>query len=327
MSKQNIPVLEALTLDEFLGKDYGIETVITEGILDRSGLLLIEGPTEAGKSYLAQQMAFDMSRGEPILGQWAVERPFNVLLVQAEIGAKRFQDRTSKLAKNYEGYGNQLFLATHYNLKLDTAEGRLEMDRTLRLHKIEVVLLDPMRPFHQGDENSSQEMEKFFGQVKALQEIHNIAVVFTHHERKTDDPRRSGLQSARGSSLITDRPDTILRLSKSKDRTKSTLSFEKLRNGDDSKHPDPLEMTVDLDSGLFLPTTVASSGLKTGQVLALVPAEPRDFGRVSREIAEEFGVGQKTAERKLTQMEAEGLVTRRVDPNDKRKKLIVQVKT
>ena len=86
-------------------------------------------------------------------------------------------------------------------------------------------------------------------------------------------------------------------------------------------------MTVDLDSGLFLPTTVASSGLKTGQVLALVPAEPRDFGRVSREIAEEFGVGQKTAERKLTQMEAEGLVTRRVDPNDKRKKLIVQVKT
>ena len=322
--------LAALTLEEFLAKEYATETVIAEGILDLEGMILVEGPTEAGKSYFVLQLAFELATGQSFLGRWSVERPFRVLLIQSEIGPRRFQLRAEKLARNFTAPGDYLRLKTHFTLKLDrVASGLQLLDEAISDYGTEVVMLDPMRTFHLGDENSSQDMERFLGNLKLLQEKHGVAMVLTHHERKpselTTGRNRGSQYEARGSSLITDRPDTVLRLSRGQQPDRRRLTFEKLRNGDESKKPEPCELFEDTDSGLFLLLNpdAESTALKQGEILDLIHGgEPVELKELKRTIASRFSVNVKTAEHKLNEMERQGLIEKYEDPTDGRKKLV-----
>ena len=320
--------LEVYALGDFLDLDVETDPVIAEGILDLDGMLLIAGPTEVGKSYFVLQLALELASGAPFLGRWTVERPFKVLLVQAEIGRQRFQTRLRKLQRTYPTADHNLWVATSYSLRLDTDQGREQLSVFLDVHGIEVLILDPMRPFHEGDENSSQDMERFFGQLKLQQEEWGIAVIITHHERKASQDgwggvNSKGKQDARGSSLITDRPDTVLRLSKKGEAV--TVTFEKLRNAEEVAKPSPVELVVDMASGLFKPVSgdAQASALNSGEVLHLVEQQnPWELGELVDAMSSGWNVAKKTAERKLNSMETEGLVEKSRDPNNQTKKLV-----
>ena len=322
---------EVLNVDELLAWEYESTPIIGDDILDQGGLLLAEGATEIGKSYFLLQLAMSLATGEPFLGRWSVDRPLRVLLLQAEIGKRRFQQRVAKLWPNFirGSFSSNLMVMSPYSLKLDDEGNLRKLEAIIVGANVEVVIFDPLRPFHQGDENSSQDMETIFTAFREFQVKHDMAVVYAHHERKPDqfNKKGHGLYESRGSGVITDRPDTVFRLSATSDRSRVTLTVEKLRNSAEIQHPDPTEMYVDTETGLFIPTATTSTGLKTGDVLTLVPVEPVDFGNVADEISQALSVGRKTAERKLTQMDAEGLVAKAVNPDDKRKRLICKVKT
>ena len=96
-----------------------------------------------------------------------------------------------------------------------------------------------------------------------------------------------GQAGARGSSLITDRPDTVLRLSthgKLPDIRK--LKIEKVRNSDSIDHEE-FELKVDLNTGLFLlePTDAEGTKIKSGEVMEILKERsPIPLGELKKEL-------------------------------------------
>lgn len=161
-----------LSLEEILEADFEFNPVIGDDILDIGGSLLIVGATEVGKSYFVEQLALSLASGTPFLGRWSVEREYQVLLLQAEIGHRRFQERIRKLASNFEPSTIQssLFLGSVTGLKFDSTDALVDVRQTLRMMDTEVLILDPLLPFHSGDENSSKDMQRLFTSFRELQE-------------------------------------------------------------------------------------------------------------------------------------------------------------
>ncbi len=309
--------LEALAVDDFLAMEFHDEEIIGGRLLQVRGLMLIAGATEVGKSFLVKQLAYELATGGQWLG-WDITRPFKTLLVQAEIGRAAFQERMRKLSKHY-GRADKLKVATTYTLRLDNEKNWEEMKRVLDGEKTEVLILDPMRPFHLGDENSSQDMEVYFGQVKRLQDETGVAVVQTHHERKPAKDVPSDLYSIRGSALITDRPDTVLRLAKKgKKDPVWKMEYEKIRNSFSTEKPDALTLAV-ADSGLFL---VENGEFGDEDVGRLVGSKEVGWMEVQEGLSGAHGVSMSRVGRVMREMVGAGKLIERSDPEDGRKKLI-----
>lgn len=324
MKTQDDPWVGMLS-EDLLARDYGTIPIIEEEILDRGGLLTVIGATEVGKSYFLLQMALNLATGTAILGQWGVVKPVKVLFIQGELSKGRHQERVKKLIASFGSVPNLRTMSPD-NLKLDNEKHVAKLSRLMVEYETEVVIFDPIRPFHTGDENSSQDMERVFTAFREYQNQLDVAVAYSHHERKpSNEPSyiKKGLGEARGTGLFIDRLDTAFRLTKNK-ADQVTLNVGKLRNVNGAK-PEDIEMMIDYDTGLFVPTTIASTGLKTKALLDLIPAEPTDYGQVEKAITTALDVSRSSVRRKLIQMEDEGLVVKTQNPDDARKKQISSV--
>jgi len=250
-------------VEEFLAADYKQEALL-EGLLGVGDFMLIAGATEVGKSYLAKQLAYEIATGGNFLGRWNVHRPFKTLFIQGEIGRQAFQTRLAKFGRYY-GETPNLQVATHYSYRLDEQVNWKVLSEVLEKNKTQVLVLDPMRPFHLGDENSSQDMERFFGAVRELKQ--DLTIIQTQHERKPQKGEKVTMADIRGSALITDRPDVVVHLSREKSKWK--LVYEKMRNAETVEKPDDEELKVGR-SGLFVHIDEKGRAITDADVLAAV---------------------------------------------------------
>ncbi len=287
------------SIPDFLKNTYETSPIIGGDLLDRGGILLLTGATEAGKSFLLAQLSYDLATAHDFLG-FRVAQPWRVALVQAEISPARFQKRMRKIGAAYPGHHPHLYVWTDYGLKLDDPRQLTRLDKELSKHPVDVLILDPMRPFHHGTENSDEHMEAFFGGVRKLQDKHNFAVIIAHHVRKPNEFVAGSLYDIRGSGVITDRPDTILRLTKTDDHV--TLTFDKVRNGD-LEHPLDIQLTVN-PNGLFMAADTLTDAL------ALVPADSTAMSTVLRSIAQELEISKSSAERIVKRLVDANQITR-----------------
>ncbi len=286
-------------IEDFLAQDFPERPIIGSDLLDAGGIMLITGLTEVGKSYMIVQLSYDLATGQDFLG-FAVKQPWRVALVQAEISHNRFQRRMRKIGVTYGNHPDGLFVMTDYGLKLDDPRQWARLDKELSKHPIDVLILDPMRPFHHGTENSDEHMEAFFGGVRRLQDKHGCATIIAHHLKKPNEFIEGSLYDIRGSGVITDRPDTILRLTKTENHV--TLTFDKVRNGE-MEHPLDLQLTVNMD-GLFVSANTLTDAL------VLVPADFTAMSTVLRSIAQELEISKSSADRVLKRLVDANRVTR-----------------
>ena len=253
------PILKPLPVSSLLAIEYSDNVVIGGEILDAGGLMLIVGPTSVGKSYLLLQLAMNLATGTPALGDWPVAHPFKTYLVQAEIGPRRFQDRTRKLWANFPPpSAPTLWLESTFDLKLDTPSGLSAVEAVVERLGIEVLVIDPLRPFHNRNENASDEMQCLFDSFLRLQFRHGVAIIFGHHDRKpAAQLGGKSIYETRGNTIITDRPDTVLRLKPTKTKHTVEAVWEKMRNADDLRPPQ--KWVGDRATGLFMPTTAPTT--------------------------------------------------------------------
>ena len=139
----------------------------------------------------------------------------------------------------------------------------------------DVVILDPLRAFMDGDENSSQDVERFFEGVAYVQNASgiNFTLIYIHHTSKPAMGYSSAGASkfaARGSGVITDRPSTAIGIEVDRDTEPQThtLHFTKTRNR--AKHPDPVTYTIDPATLLYIPTDVKPKLAKYKAVLDVI---------------------------------------------------------
>ena len=184
--------------------------IIGDGILLRECLLLISGPPKVKKSFLAANLAISLAYGRSFAG-FKIAAGQSVLLISAEGGLSPNKKRLQQMWRSWpspqisSGRFHGTFAWTH---PLDSEEGEEKLKSALACYRPDVLILDPLVRFHQGEENSATDMGRFFRRLRKLMKEYHFAVILIHHAGKNLE------QGARGSSAIQAEYDSAIQMKK-----------------------------------------------------------------------------------------------------------------
>ena len=89
----------------------------------------------------------------------------------------------------------------------------------IKFEKPDVLVLDPLKRFHDVDENSASQMGDVFGRIRKIIEEFKLSVIIIHHTGKVTS------KGGRGSSIIMGEYDSCIEMTKHKGG-KSILKFD-----------------------------------------------------------------------------------------------------
>jgi hypothetical protein len=198
---------------------------LIEGLWAAEGVGIIGGEPKCCKSFLALDMAVAVAAGVPCLGRFPPVHTGPVLLFAAEDALHVVRHRLDgiALAAGTSIGSLDIQVITAPALRLDVAEDRDRLTRTVEHLRPRLLLLDPFVRLHRIDENVSGEVAPLLAFLRELQRTHALAVVLVHHARKGAAKARAG-QALRGSSEFHAWGDSNLYLRRSGEDL--TLSIE-----------------------------------------------------------------------------------------------------
>lgn len=174
-----------------------------------------------GKTTVNLNRVMRWSMGLPLFPEepeiFAPVRPLKILVIENEGAAGHFQKvlRDILQAEGNEFTDEQKDLARENflvwgdggwsSLKLDEPENYALIDRACRIHKPDVIFMEPLRGLWTGEENSNTEMANLMDKLNGLANLHECGILITHHEKKGNpeagiDP----MDAARGAAALTD---------------------------------------------------------------------------------------------------------------------------
>jgi len=200
------------------------ELKLVDGLLGEGGLSVIYGPPNAGKSFLALDLAFAIASGRPWFGKPTVVGP---VLYAAGEAAPGLRKRTKAIIQHKGCAGAPIgILKTALDLPndWDLLAARLRrMQRDLGQAPALLVIDTVNRFYGDGDENSSKDMRAFLGSVeKVRKEFPALHVLLIHHSGKDAD------KGMRGSTALLGAIDTAIQC---KAEPKHLAWVEKQREG------------------------------------------------------------------------------------------------
>lgn len=255
--------------------------VIQNLLKRRNKGFLIGQPKRACKSWLLLNMAWDLSEGKPLWGishsktgaLFIPPRPLTVVYFSQEDAEDDIQDRMDLIIRAGRVTNDRVFIVPK-DLSLSVTEdsGR----KSVRAHlaglpnKPDLILLDPMRRFHTGDENSSENMVKLWHNLDLLLEEFDCSAFFAHHiikpPTKADDVRdKTSPYNARGSGDIYGAGDCFAMVVPALGRPPADGSHNLRLYFETKRGPTPpaADVSVSLDTGLVTFKKLVA-GPKTG---------------------------------------------------------------
>ncbi len=199
--------------------------IIGDGVLLKECLLLISGPPKVKKSFLAANLAISLAYGRSFAG-FKIAAGQSVLLISAEGGRAPNKKRLQQMWRSWPSpqIASGRFHGTFaWTQPLDSQEGETKLREALECYRPDVLVLDPLVRFHQGEENSATDMGCFFRLLRELMKEFHFAVILIHHAGKNPE------QGARGSSAIQAEYDSAIQMKKDGDG--AVLAFD-LRHED-----------------------------------------------------------------------------------------------
>ena len=194
--------------------------IVGNGVLLDNTLLLIYGEPKARKTFLLSNMMLAIATGKTFAG-FVIPRPEKVLLLSAEGGRVPALERIRKMSEAINlDLGENFKIVADCRLNLLNPENVNTLRNTIIAVQPKVVGLDPLSKFHDGDENSSQEMTRVFHVIRELSAEYGVAFVVVHHKGKN----RS--KTSRGSSVITAEYDSAISIEKAINRIEHSVSFD-----------------------------------------------------------------------------------------------------
>lgn len=182
---------------------------IINEFLPAAGVAMVAAPPKARKSWCVMQMAYAVGTGTQWL-DFEVPQPKKVLYVQAELPNWMVAERIIQMYGDTALDNVQFFHVPAANLLEDEdLQGLLD---AVVAFNAELVIIDPVANFWQGDENSSSSVNQLFDQIAKIQLL-GAAVVLVHHSRKTEVNERLSPQHQRGSNVFFARPSSVMTLS------------------------------------------------------------------------------------------------------------------
>lgn len=198
-----------------------IRELLGGGLLDETGKMIIYGRQKLGKSLIANNLMWSLMGGQDWYGIKTPVSGTSTMYVQVEVSDRRLQDRMLKMQTYYKSFLTYKVKAASWvwtvqGLKLDTAEGVERLERHVKSHTPEVLILDPMYKLL-ANPNEPENILKFQSGLEYLQSVCNMAIVIIAHPRKqqTDpDPNQPDGDSSDlyGPMFNTAWPDTVIKL-------------------------------------------------------------------------------------------------------------------
>ncbi len=238
------------------------EYIVGEGILTRGGKALLYGKSGSGKTTLLDFLSGSLATGTPFLGQYEVDRPRRVLVVQGELSLPEMASHAQQLVA--AGFGSdQLLFARMTDLKLPAGEETLRA--LVAAHRAEILALDPWYRLFSGESSNAFEQVGLVFDVcdRFLEEALVEAVIVVHHANVTG-------QRTAGSWIFEGWPSTILRLEPLEGvPDQRILQFEKIRAPGSTLQG--LRLQIRLGEDGYLPVIPEpAKGAEAGPTLAVL---------------------------------------------------------
>jgi hypothetical protein len=179
------------------------EAPLVEGFLDQGALSVLYGPSNAGKSFIALDLAHAVTQGRQWAGQKTERRA--ALYVATEGGRKIGQRAVALRQAHGRNDGDAAFEVLADSLDLfGSKEDLAEFISTASaIPNLGLVIVDTLaRTFGSGEESSAKDMGAFIRNVDRIRSATKAHVMIVHHSGKDDN------RGARGSSALRAAVDT-----------------------------------------------------------------------------------------------------------------------
>lgn len=208
--------IKLYTLKEILeDKSKPPKPIVDDGLLLDGTILMIIAKAKHQKTFLAQNMAISIAFGSDFAG-FKVPEEKKVLYLNAEGGRYPNRDRIQKMCSEQT---SNLVMGYPSYLPINRDEEFNHLIEMIQEEKPDVLILDPLKRFHDVDENSASQMGDIFGIIRNIIEEFKLSVIIIHHTGKVSS------KGGRGSSVIMGEYDSCIEMTKQKDGNTS-LKFD-----------------------------------------------------------------------------------------------------
>jgi hypothetical protein len=200
------------------------ERPVLDGIFEVGSVVQIVGASKSRKSFFALQLALSAALGERFLS-WDVQIRRRVLYLNYELETRWLNARLGRMVEGLQadvgGIADSFLVAD-----MERATPTIEAIKALSVaHKPEVMVIDPVYPLIQGNENDTDAWHKLLLELKNIARLQNCAVIYVHHDPKGDSSSRKLVDRGSGSSIQARHYDAGIYLGPHADPEATMLEF------------------------------------------------------------------------------------------------------
>ncbi len=171
---------------------------LIEPIFPKTGLAVLAGSSDTGKSTILRQLAISIVRGDETFLGWKINAKHNrVIYVSTEddkFAISYLLNKTIKEGEDIEKYEN-----LRYVFSLD--DPAIDLEAILAEGPVDCVIIDAFSDLYSGEMNQVNKVRNFMNQFFMLADRHNCLVIFLHHTgKRTEDfpPNKNNLLGSQG---------------------------------------------------------------------------------------------------------------------------------
>ncbi len=175
--------------------EYPDPTYLIENVIFKNSVILLGGYGGVGKSTVSLSIAKAMLTGDPLWGQYMVNEPGPVILIDEETPEPIMKDRITRMHfdKNLP-----LYVLHFEGFRIEKDEPYQKLIRGVNRIKPKLVIIDAMTDIHRLDEQSSKDMTQVMGRIRDIANQDTTILVIHHHKKGMDNMEKM----ARGSTAI-----------------------------------------------------------------------------------------------------------------------------
>jgi hypothetical protein len=192
---------------ELLATQYAATPWLVTDLVVRGGIAVIGAEPKAAKTWLGTEIALAIATGTKVCGEFPVQRG-RVAYFYAEDREQQIRNRVRALLAGHD----RTLQPNHFKpqpcgefVDITSDEDLAWIVASVRqLGPIDLLVLDPLRDLHSGEEDKSDSMRGVMRRLRVLGELLRCTVLVVHHMGKPSEAagkRRAG-QRLRGSSAI-----------------------------------------------------------------------------------------------------------------------------
>jgi hypothetical protein len=215
-----VPKIEALS--DFMLNCKPEPPEMIEGIMHQGTKIALGGASKAGKSHLAMQMGYAVSKGEHFLGMST--RRSNVLYLGLELPdfslKGRFEKIISKMPTDKLDSGPESLFISNGRGNWSGIQSLETMIYHCIKNKIELIIIDPLYKLDDIDENDQKTTKSILRKFDDIIEQTGASILYVHHFTKGKTNDKNNIDLLAGSSVLARDFDSCILLKESENEYK-----------------------------------------------------------------------------------------------------------